>query len=89
MKEHGASLTWCNATERAARDDARFPAQLLHASVRPHQLGVGVALRRILLRHLERLRVRQRIERAKDDWRSGRFPKVPGDEQEFIPLPDE
>jgi redox-sensitive bicupin YhaK (pirin superfamily) len=28
-----------------------------------------------------------RIERAKDDWRSGRFPKVPGDELELIPLP--
>jgi redox-sensitive bicupin YhaK (pirin superfamily) len=31
---------------------------------------------------------RERIERAKQDWRSGAFPKVPGDEQEFIPLPD-
>jgi redox-sensitive bicupin YhaK (pirin superfamily) len=30
----------------------------------------------------------QRIERAKDDWRHGRFPKVAGDEVEFIPLPD-
>jgi redox-sensitive bicupin YhaK (pirin superfamily) len=30
---------------------------------------------------------KQRIERAKDDWRSGRFPRVPGDEVEFIPLP--
>jgi redox-sensitive bicupin YhaK (pirin superfamily) len=29
----------------------------------------------------------QRIEQAKRDWREGRFPKVPGDEQEFIPLP--
>ena len=29
-----------------------------------------------------------RIERAKDDWRNGRFPKVIGDEAEFIPLPD-
>ena len=29
-----------------------------------------------------------RIERAKDDWASGRFPKVPGDEVEFIPLPE-
>ena len=31
---------------------------------------------------------RARIEQAKRDWRDGRFPKVPGDEQEFIPLPD-
>jgi redox-sensitive bicupin YhaK (pirin superfamily) len=30
----------------------------------------------------------QRIERARQDWREGRFPKVPGDEVEFIPLPD-
>jgi redox-sensitive bicupin YhaK (pirin superfamily) len=29
-----------------------------------------------------------RIERAKADWRAGRFPKVPGDEVEFIPLPE-
>lgn len=28
-----------------------------------------------------------RIEQAKRDWREGRFSKVPGDEQEFIPLP--
>lgn len=28
----------------------------------------------------------ERIERAKDDWRNGRFDKVPG-ETEFIPLP--
>jgi redox-sensitive bicupin YhaK (pirin superfamily) len=30
-----------------------------------------------------------RIERAKDDWRAGRFDKVVGDEHEFIPLPDD
>ncbi len=30
---------------------------------------------------------KERIEQAKDDWRSGRMPKVPGDEEEFIPLP--
>lgn len=29
----------------------------------------------------------ERIERAKADWREGRFGKVPGDEHEFIPLP--
>jgi redox-sensitive bicupin YhaK (pirin superfamily) len=29
----------------------------------------------------------ERIERAKDDWKAGHFPKVPGDETEFIPLP--
>ena len=30
---------------------------------------------------------RERIEQAKSDWQAGRFPKVPGDEREFIPLP--
>jgi len=30
---------------------------------------------------------RERIEQAKADWREGRFGKVAGDEQEFIPLP--
>jgi len=30
----------------------------------------------------------ERIERAKRDWREGRFPKVPGDDVEFIPLPE-
>jgi redox-sensitive bicupin YhaK (pirin superfamily) len=28
-----------------------------------------------------------RIEQAKDDWRNGRFGLVPGDAEEFIPLP--
>ncbi|MBI3437940.1 MAG: pirin family protein [Proteobacteria bacterium] len=31
---------------------------------------------------------KERIEQAKEDWKSGRFGTVPGDEKEFIPLPD-
>lgn len=31
---------------------------------------------------------KERLEQAKEDWRDGRFAKVPGDEKEFIPLPD-
>ena len=31
---------------------------------------------------------RDRIEQAKGDWREGGFGKVPGDEEEFIPLPE-
>ena len=31
---------------------------------------------------------RERIERAKRDWQDGRFPKVPSDDKEFIPLPE-
>jgi len=30
-----------------------------------------------------------RIEQAKADWKAARFGKVPGDETEFIPLPEE
>jgi redox-sensitive bicupin YhaK (pirin superfamily) len=30
---------------------------------------------------------KERIEQAKRDWREGRFPKIPGDDREFIPLP--
>ncbi len=31
---------------------------------------------------------RDRINQAKDDWRAGRFPTVPGDDAESIPLPE-
>ncbi len=31
---------------------------------------------------------KERIESARADWKAGHFPKVPGDEKEFIPLPD-
>ncbi|MBV9654350.1 MAG: pirin family protein [Acetobacteraceae bacterium] len=31
---------------------------------------------------------RERIEQAKADWRAGRFGRIPGDDQEFIPLPE-
>jgi len=31
----------------------------------------------------------ERIEQAKRDWKEGRFPKVAGDEKEFIPLPED
>ena len=31
---------------------------------------------------------RGRINQAKDDWQSLRFPLIPGDDQEFIPLPE-
>ena len=30
----------------------------------------------------------ERIEQAKQDWKEGRFPIVPGDTEEFIPLPE-
>lgn len=31
---------------------------------------------------------KDRIEQAKSDWKAGRFARVPGDEAEFIPLPE-
>ena len=30
---------------------------------------------------------KERIEQAKDDWREGHFGTIPGDAEEFIPLP--
>lgn len=32
---------------------------------------------------------RERIEQAKADWKAGRFGTVPGDDKEFIPLPEQ
>jgi hypothetical protein len=32
---------------------------------------------------------KERIERAKQDWKDGKFGLIPGDDQEFIPLPEE
>jgi redox-sensitive bicupin YhaK (pirin superfamily) len=32
---------------------------------------------------------RERLERAKQDWKDGAFGKIPGDDQEFIPLPED
>ena len=32
---------------------------------------------------------RDRINQAKNDWRAGNFPLVPGDEDEFIPIPEQ
>jgi redox-sensitive bicupin YhaK (pirin superfamily) len=31
---------------------------------------------------------RERIEEAKQAWKAGEFPKVPGDDKEFIPIPE-
>lgn len=31
---------------------------------------------------------KERIEQAKEDWQQGRFPTIPDDNAEFIPLPD-
>ena len=32
---------------------------------------------------------RERIERAKQEWKDGKFGLIPGDDQEFIPLPED
>jgi redox-sensitive bicupin YhaK (pirin superfamily) len=31
---------------------------------------------------------KDRIEEAKEDWKAGRFARIPGDDKEFIPLPE-
>lgn len=31
---------------------------------------------------------KERLEQAKNDWKAGRFPKIAGDDSEFIPLPE-
>jgi redox-sensitive bicupin YhaK (pirin superfamily) len=31
---------------------------------------------------------RDRINQAKEDWQALRFPLIPGDDQEYIPLPE-
>jgi hypothetical protein len=31
---------------------------------------------------------RDRINQAKQDWKAGRFATVPGDAEEYIPIPD-
>jgi redox-sensitive bicupin YhaK (pirin superfamily) len=31
---------------------------------------------------------KERLEQAKADWKEGRFPAVPGDAEEFVPLPE-
>ena len=31
---------------------------------------------------------KDRIEQAKEDWKAGRFGKIPGDDKEFVPLPE-
>ena len=33
-------------------------------------------------------RTRDRINQAKHDWRDGKFQLVPGDSEEFIPIPE-
>ncbi|MEM6781506.1 MAG: pirin-like C-terminal cupin domain-containing protein, partial [Pseudomonadota bacterium] len=32
---------------------------------------------------------KERLEQAKENWKEGRFATVPGDAEEFIPLPEE
>ena len=31
---------------------------------------------------------KERIERAKQEWKDGKFGTIPGDDEEFIPLPE-
>ncbi|WP_018140375.1 pirin family protein [Thioalkalivibrio sp. ALJ7] len=84
--------------ELRAQDTAMPPHSM---TIFPHQSGIAVTATTastIALvggapvgeRHIEWNFVssrRERIEQAKRDWQDSRFPKVLGDEHEFIPLP--
>ena len=76
------------ATQMAVLRDGRDAAVRADAPARVMVLG-GAALegrRHVWWNFVSSSR--ERIERAKDDWRQGRFGSVPGDD-EFIPLPDD
>jgi redox-sensitive bicupin YhaK (pirin superfamily) len=66
------------------------PAPELSASVDTHAMVIGGAgfpeKRHIWWNFVSSSR--DRIERAKEEWRSRQFPLVVGDENEFVPLPD-
>ena len=52
-------------------------------------LGKGDQLTSAARDYLSRERIEIRPgEQAKQDWRAGRFPLVPGDSEEYIPVPD-
>jgi redox-sensitive bicupin YhaK (pirin superfamily) len=79
---------------------ARFAAgRMVVLAASDTELRAETAVRLVLIggepldgpRHIEWNFVsssRERIEQARRDWRARRFPVVPGDEQEYIPLPD-
>jgi redox-sensitive bicupin YhaK (pirin superfamily) len=67
-------------------DDAR---PLLRAETATHAMVIGgapVGRRHIFWNFVSSSR--ERIEQAKEDWRMRRFPLIPGDEIEYVPLPD-
>ena len=80
-----ATVTWLFAGEFGGAIDHRDSVGSF-ATIRPGQVNLMTAGKGIV--HSERSS-RERIEQAKDDWRSGRFPLVPGDSDEFIPIPDQ
>ncbi|MBW8733358.1 MAG: pirin family protein [Asticcacaulis sp.] len=61
----------------------------VHATTRAHFVVIGgePLTERHIYWNFVSSRV-ERIEQAKADWKEGRFPKVPGDDLEFIPLPE-
>ena len=58
----------------------------LRPSAAPFE-GATPADRQSRIRGVHLAASKERIEKAKADWKEGRFAKVPGD-SEFIPLPD-
>ncbi len=93
--EHGVhviegELAWCGAKLAAGRMAAQSGAAVAIKAIRPSRVMLfgGAPLdgeRRLWWNFVAADDVR--IEQAKADWSEGRFPVVPGDEQESIPLP--
>ena len=93
--EHGVhvvegELAWGDATLAAGRMAAHSGASPAIKASRPSRVMLfgGAPLdgeRRLWWNFVAADEAR--IEQAKADWRERRFPAVPGDEQEFIPLP--
>ena len=64
------------SSDNAAREDSRI-AFVGGDNIGPRHVWWNIVSSR-----------KDRIEQAKKDWAEGLFKKVPGDEVEFIPLPD-
>ena len=88
-------------TGQVAADDTAYPRgqMLVFTRGKPVRLSLAAGTRLVLLggepldggRHMFWNFVSsrpERIEQAKQQWKAREFPLVPGDEQEFIPLPE-
>jgi len=84
-----ARLTHMIATDQCVILDGANGTELIKVRGGPPEVEEQVwGLTALLDAPDERARDQLGFEQAKADWKAGRFPKVPGDELEFIPLPE-